>query len=364
MSRTIKPRSRDRDVPMARAVALGARWVAPGYELHAGLVRPVVAGKTVDPTPWHDSPGELYFPLSCPELPGAFAAVDGSEEAVLEFVRRYGLLGFHECVTGAANRGEPISWVLAHARNVKLALEFAHASRDEGEAENALQKITVRYPTGGYHLIHPLALRDRDVPVVSRGLATILQTEIGIPRALLPDPREAALQVVAAIISRNLEGNGIYRRLGTRKLSNKAESRVVLASEFASRSLLDAIYWLLADAVVEARVRRCAYSRCRRFFVATHERMRYCPPLMGEKVSSCGNRDKQRRFADKKRARQLAQHRGVGVREIAENLRRSEDEVREWLREGRRSERPRKGRRPGGPNKKRIAVTLRKTEAE
>jgi hypothetical protein len=44
-------------------------------------------------------------------------------------------------------------------------------------------------------------------------------------------------------------------------------------------------------------VRKCAYQECPNFFVATHRRMRFCPPWR-ENVSAspCGNRAKVGRF--------------------------------------------------------------------
>ena len=73
--------------------------VAEDYIIEKGFILPVMGGKVVDPRSLMALTREeksLYLPMGRPELPGEFARLaDEDEEKVLNFVRRYGLLGYH-----------------------------------------------------------------------------------------------------------------------------------------------------------------------------------------------------------------------------------------------------------------------------
>jgi len=125
---------------------------------------------------------------------------------------------------------------------------------------------------------------------------------------IFDDPRETALQIISGILNNNLKG--IPREIIIEWEARKR--RRELSSIFDPHNLLDSIYWLLADAVVMYTVKICKYHRCQRPFVATNERMEYCPPSiepgkeidpLNPPVSPCLNRAKQNKFRNKKRKR-------------------------------------------------------------
>lgn len=309
--------------------------VAADYVLEDGGVvalsqrRKIHASRAlIDPT---------YFPLTRTELPAEFAKIaSGSDDDVLAFVRRYGLLGYSVALTGfeqftltvarAGGRkalnalerqprpdpwltqvmkpdvlidlnydttlpGDPVAWVLAHAENVKLAGELGRALH-EGDVKaraDGIQAVLER------RIVHTDTVGD----VRQRGDFKGLAVSAPVARRGWSRPRvatfpvtswdEIALELVSFILTRNL--GGVRRAIG---FSVKTPR---LVSLFAPQNLLDCIYWLLADAVTGTQLRAC--PDCGHFFVATHERMKYCPPPMGiQGPSRCMNRAKVRRWRE------------------------------------------------------------------
>ena len=276
----------------SRGRSFADEWpVAEDYVIQSGLVRPRVGGKPV---------AREYLPMAQPELPAEFAKVGGGdgEGAVLGFIRRYGLLGYAQAwrfpfeELGAARSrfytpnlaGDPVPWLVAHARAVALVGELARAL-DEPEALSLqIGQLTVRAATGDEMLAFSVPGRGRTRPG---------QVQMR-PRK---SPRESALEIIAHILNENLDG--VSRTL---LVEPQDDRRLGLTSLFTPLNLLDAIYWLLADAVVGARVRSCL--ACKRFFMATSDRMKFCPPPMGlAGVSRCMNRFKQQQFRERKAAR-------------------------------------------------------------
>src|SRR5215213_7168730 len=95
-----------------------------------------------------------YLPGAFPRLATELARVDrGGEMSALAFVRRWGLLGYAQLVAGdaalssgerkrridALGGGDPIDWVRAHARGVRVCLDLLDCliSKDD-DAEQRL----------------------------------------------------------------------------------------------------------------------------------------------------------------------------------------------------------------------------------
>jgi hypothetical protein len=120
---------------------------------------------------WLEEEIDLYHPAARPELPTEFAKVASGEESdLLDFSQTYGLPDF-DCVMGSAprqdlitayylgkdlafldaytpGRGDPIDWVLAHARQVRLVLGLVKRLPDESELEAFLQTLIRDGPKG------------------------------------------------------------------------------------------------------------------------------------------------------------------------------------------------------------------------
>ncbi len=254
--------------------------------------------------------GHTYFPMSRPELPAELAkAATGAEKDLLRFTRRYGGLGYRremlsitrvgtlldgkgagahsvegtgELVPGGDEPGEPVSWLLAHAETVRLVLQLYGRLDDEPALSSFLE--TLKISDGPALLFVKAATRGRNYRTC-RGL--VLE-----PNAT---SRNVAMLILTDLLNNNLSG-GIRREIGPEGDSDKIQS------VFRFINLLDCVYWHLADAVTGGWVRRCADPECGAFFAAKSERVKYCPPAMGNKgVSPCMNRHKQRKHRRKKR---------------------------------------------------------------
>lgn len=272
--------------------------------IEQGVVFPVVGGKKyrnalLDPT---------YMPMARPELPAEFAKVaGGGEEAVLRFVRWYGLLGYPDALTeleasllmlvkdnkATADpiialdkkydprlEGDPVAWILAHAETVKLAGELAAALPRPGAVQALLERRLVQQPSW----------QEISYARATRGWTRPHQAGIVFPGHPIGPKggwEPAALRIVADILNANLGG--------VRRAVSLEEKPLRVVSLFQPRNLLDCIYWLLADAVTGEQLRQC--PECGHFFVATTDRMKYCPPARGaDGPSRCMHRAKVRRW--------------------------------------------------------------------
>jgi hypothetical protein len=289
--------------------------VAPDYRIEGGHVCPV--GNTT----------ATYLPARRHELPAALARVDG-DARVIDFVRRYGLLGYGQAYSpeervgvrhldvwfgiegterqaalralGSSREareapGDPVDWVLAHAATVRLVINLIGTFDDEAALRGVLQTLRVRDEQGVVGYAYQYAERGRREPHLYRMI------DLG------GSPQEVAGQIVSHVLVANLSGTSrqIVADWG------QAENRFQFVSLFSPRNLLDTIYWQLADVAVGGDVRRCADPTCGAWFVATHAKMKYCPPPRGyyqpdddrDPVSPCMNRHKQRQYAAKRRKR-------------------------------------------------------------
>jgi hypothetical protein len=264
--------------PESRSQGFVHRWpVADDYAIHDGVVLSLMQGAPTPVTAYPFSGASSYLPLTRPELPAEFAKVAAGDDAsVLAFVRRYGLLSAYDLIPSTA--GDPVAWIVAHARAVKLVSDLAWALDRPPDLARMVEGLTVREATGQESVI-VLCPQRRETR----------------PRVLIvppDDPRTMALGIIAHLMNPNLAG--VSRQLRVEQSQ--------LVSGFVPQRLLDFLYWLLADAIVDAKLRPC--RACGRFFIATHRRMQFCPRPMGQwGVSACMNRAKQARFKEAKAQR-------------------------------------------------------------
>ncbi len=241
--------------------------------------------------------------MAHPEIPSALVkAATGQESDILAFARHYGLLGYaqawrfpeeligaHTWLKGsydttAARVGDPVAWVVAHARTVKLLVDLLGSLSDDAAIGMAIDQLKVRRShADGSHT------EDLEYHAAERGYLRPRTTQV----ASMP-PRDTALHIISTELRANL--TGVSRTL---IVERQNDGRQGFTSLFTPCSLLDCIYWHLADAAVGGWVRGCANPRCGAFFVAKSDRVKYCPPLMGNRgVSPCMNRHKQQKHRD------------------------------------------------------------------
>ena len=294
--------------------------VAEAYQVIDGYVCALVGGTLMRPGSLHTHPDcHRYLPMARPELPGALAkAATGEESDILTFVHHYGLLGYDrawripEELIGvrtlskgqhdlaAFQHGDPIAWVVAHARTVKLLLHLIGTLDDPAAIQGAIDELRVRHssPNGTHE-------ESIDYLAAERGYLYPSPTQV----APMP-PRQAALFIVSTVLEKNL--TGVSRTL---LMEEQDDGRPGFTAVFLPCNLLDGVYWHLADAALGGWVRRCANPRCVDFFVAKSAKVKYCPALRGYKgVSPCMNQHKQQKHRDKARRTRQDTTRGA-VRE-------------------------------------------------
>lgn len=288
--------------------------VAEDYIIEKGFILPVMGGKVVDPRSLMALTREeksLYLPMGRPELPGEFARLaDEDEEKVLNFVRRYGLLGYHcalkfpyEVISADQMKmyndkspGDPLNWVFAHAKAVNLVMHLAEALNKPDELKIRLERLLVKedLSSGQKRVVVSYLIPNR-----AFGLPGYARTDID----LLGGYKKTAIYIIADILNKNL--TGIERNLKMEWREEDNDYRIISLFNFCN--LLDCIYWLIADAVTAGKIRACEY--CGKPFVAPNDKTKYCPPLPWQTYSTCMNRAKQRKFQEKKRqAKRKAKH--------------------------------------------------------
>jgi hypothetical protein len=281
--------------------------VAPDYQIKDGQICPRVDGQFIQWGTFHSFKGcQTYLPMTRIELPGELAKMArGRESDVLDFVRRYGLLGYARawripeevvgarlCEGGHAEaapqlRGDPLPWVWAHAQTVQLVLDLMGRLDNSAALRAFMDTLKTQEDPGTYAYrvarrgyLHPM-------PILSRQRGE--------------RQRDTALHIIETILNLNL--TGVSRVL---LVEHQDKGQPGFTSLFEPRNLIDSAYWQLADAAIGGWVRRCANPRCASFFVAKSQKVKYCPPPIGhytesddrDLVSPCMNRRKQQTHRD------------------------------------------------------------------
>jgi hypothetical protein len=245
---------------------------------------------------------------------GELAKVASGHLSPLDFSRRFGLLGYRGlamrrlddsrlmrtalrnavtrgidpevAVLRAADRieekqkqmqGDPIDWIVAHARSIQTVLTFIEALED-GNTHCIREMLRTYDPKGPYaHLDE----------IVSIGSS--YDEVLNDPIYRSTHPAFFARDLMGLFINANI--SRIYRQLAVGQRSGRVRS------DLRFYGFIEVIYWLLADrAAKESGVRGCEY--CGAQFVVTDERQRFCPPPPGIKQSPCGSRASVRRFRE------------------------------------------------------------------
>jgi hypothetical protein len=247
----------------------------------------------------------IYAPLEHSELAHQFARGAESPTALRAFLQSYGRLGWEELVEEhpepqsawlrdrrvAADREleaylerdepvyvEPVDWIRAHAQTVEWCLAAAEALTGERTARARTKRCERLAGT----LPSPAGLVAR----VSVG-----QMPRQTRQATHPSP---PVEFVGRMLEDYLRPNlrGVRRRV---KFS---EGR--LRTMWGGDSLLESIYTAVADAATGGRLAQCAAADCGAVFIQTDERQRFCPPRAGQEKSACMNRERVRRYRQKK----------------------------------------------------------------
>ena len=217
--------------------------------------------------------GEWYAPVEEPELLNALLDVAQDKRKPEEFADRFGLLGYNRLVP-SENRcgGDPLVWFLAQAQTVHTAARLIELLNEIRENHRAQASLAEYLEEGIFVQPHALGGRVAIIP---------------FPRTRR-NPVLVASGILRSLLNANLGQTG--RRLD--------ES---LRAVFTFRSLIEVIYWQLADLMGKHSIHRCL--DCGRIFTTSNVRIRFCPPTEGQKISPCKSKWNVREFRKKKRPR-------------------------------------------------------------
>jgi hypothetical protein len=225
---------------------------------------------------------DSYSPFFQPHLPNQLARAR-DERRALDFVRRYGPLGFAELAIAEVVRrgadddererliasleemgwGDPLNWLLAQARSVRMALEIIEALVNEpARVELVLDRHRLRHedllPFGD----DGPATRGATFPV-ARGAQVGESTYEGQGAAL-------GRAIVVDLVAANTVGVGSRLVIG--------DEAQPFRREFRADALIEVAWWWVGEwAAGGHEIRRCELEDCRLPFVATHGRQRFCP---------------------------------------------------------------------------------------
>ncbi len=225
-----------------------------------------------------------YPPMGHKELPGEMAKLSpGDEGAVLQFAQTYGVFGYAKLRHIAPEEkppGEPLDWIWAHARGLKLCLGLSDylQTRDEEKLEVYLDTHRASKTWRGLRMYEAeIAYREQIVQV-----------------QWARDAGESAVDLARCIrielINENIRG--IRRAFQDVDGSDQ--------SYFVFSALVEAAYWQLADMMTAHEpIQRC--TACGAPFIQTDPRQRFCLPKRNQKESACAIRFRVRKHREQSR---------------------------------------------------------------
>lgn len=253
--------------------------VQPPYEIHDSLLI------------WRADQTRIktYYPIVHKTIPSELSKIPaGDERAILHFAEAYGHLGYDQLVNSEkARNGDPVVWIWAHARLIRLCLELADGvyRRDKRK----LFKSLGDFQQSG---INPKQVSQ---PVPEKELSwCLIFRDIPLSEAsIIP----VAEQMLLEIVNRNIRGvQRVVSWHGNRK-----------GPFYQFRSLIEVAYWHLADVIESGVVKQCQAEGCGFYFIQTDGRQRFCPPRFDPyspkrfTESPCAVRERIKRFRNPSR---------------------------------------------------------------
>lgn len=292
------------------------RWLVAGdYELRDRMLAPVRHSQ------WRD-----YYPANQKNLPIQLAKIkEGDEKALLAFARKYGSLGFtgvlpfvvasihtkrllpsdrksieklkRECCLpdielwkswiASGGDGDPLPWIWAHVRTIRLCIELGLYIKDEDEE-------------GLTSFLRKSQWRDsRRSPELVTAVDVAFQHSVTL--CTWSQPKDWTVLEFGKYLRRELINKNIQGiRIALEPEGNRERSY------FEYRSLIEVAYWHLHNLAIDGMLKRCKREGCGGFFVQEHRGTDYCPePKTPQKESRCAVLDRSKRnmkkYREKKR---------------------------------------------------------------
>jgi len=246
--------------------------------------------------------GLSYDPFQRISLPNALARVKDERSAV-RFARAYGLLGYadflnfqwqdltlvdrrrmfddplldegqlKELLRSLDDYGDPMPWLLAQARSVRLAMELIEAI---GRKEfKAVRDVVLR------HTLPHVGSDQKSRPqLLVAGGPSVKWFAPG--RGLLhPDMEAMRARSAAYLIEELVNPNVASLRWQLFTPAYRGPNELEIELGFEHRALFEVVWWHVANAAFGrrpgTRVRLCELETCRAPFIVTDERQRFCP---------------------------------------------------------------------------------------
>jgi hypothetical protein len=225
------------------------------------------------------------------ELPFELAKVRRNDEsATLEFVSKWGLLGFDRLISGAGLKhrlGDPLDFIWWHAETIRNVLRIYEALKSEEFLK--LRQVLDEVSPLASPLVQPSVPGPYEPRTNFTGDPLFERTFTGITLVEFKEERSTtlgeedhesdtyfALSVIDKFIHGNISGiqpmmymKGMFRQ-DLRPLDQ-------IALGFTFTSLIEGIWWHLARYVTDQRdIAICKY--CGHYFERTDKRQQFCPP--------------------------------------------------------------------------------------
>ena len=244
--------------------------------------------------------GHWYSPWEHKEIPSQLAIIEeGDEHAALDFVGRWGPLGFVSLFSRLRENldkmdelnvlkrrgkiGEPLWLVWDHARTVRMLLRLLAImwKRDEEAMGAYLDQIRDSYGAIPY-------------AYGVRGMVSVIPF-----RQNLSGPLVEAAHIVGAITTDNIE------TLSPTLIAMSRET-AELSWSHRTTALLPVVYAHIAAAAISSHgYYECAYRKCDRWWPSEERQGRrslYCPPDLPTAESRCSRNERYYRSLDKNRS--------------------------------------------------------------
>lgn len=220
---------------------------------------------------------EWYEPVSEPELLNALLDVAQGQLKPVAFADRFGLLGYNYIVPreNCCKGGDPLDWFMAHAFTVLTVSDLILCLKEARESPGGRQNLA------NY-------LKDLSDGPYARGGRV---NRIRLRQYLRTNPIPPAIGILRFLLNANFGDAG-------RGLQSTQHG---LRTIFTFRTLIQVVYWQLADQLGRSSIHRCV--ECGRIFSHSNVRSRFCLPTGGKKISACKSRWNVREFRRKKSAR-------------------------------------------------------------
>lgn len=213
---------------------------------------------------------KMYSPIGCKNIPNELAQLYkyGNDTEIIKFYKSYGMLGrnyFED--QPKKDRGETLDWIYAHSKTIDICItidfylkEMSNEQREEFTEEQfksiqgkQLKSYLSQFEKSKLYYFYGLAVKSK----ISKVLIIPYTNNIF----------ETARNIRRELINNNI--NGIYRCL---EYDNEKKQET---SIFSFVTLIEVIYWILADKVIGGTVKECTW--CKRPFIQTHKLQKCCP---------------------------------------------------------------------------------------